>query len=95
MDGIRRPEVVISLIFSNLSFISSKEWMYHAAVVMKNDNIVLVGGQQRHDNHKRGEIVKSKDGNVVSLSGGSCFFLPYFLPVQTLPWSSSSQSLTF
>ena len=63
--------------FSNLSFISSKEWMYHAAVVMKNDNIILVGGQQRHDSHKRGEIVKSKEGNEVSLSGGSWFFLPY------------------
>ena len=94
MDGIRRPEVVISLIFSNLSFISSKEWMYHAAVVMKNDNIVLVGGQQRHDSHMRGEIVKSKDGNVVSLSGGFCFFT-VFLPVQTLPWCSSGQSLIF
>ena len=78
VDGIRRPEVVISRIFSNLSFISSKEWMYHAAVVMKNDNIVLVGGQQRHDNHKRGEIVKSKDGNVVSLSGGLGIFSVFF-----------------
>ena len=94
MDGICHPEVVISPIFSNFSFISSKEWMYHAAVLMKNDNIVLVGGQQRHDNHKRGEIVKSKDGNVVSLSG-DFVFLPYFLPVQTLPWCSSGQSLTF
>ena len=67
--------------------------MYHAAVVMKNDNIVLVGGQQRHDNHKRGEIVKSKDGNVISLSG-VLVFLAYFLPFQTLPWSSSGPSLT-
>ena len=38
--------------------------MYHAAVVMENDNIILVGGQQRHDSHKRGEIVKSEDGYV-------------------------------
>ena len=78
MDGIRHPEVVISPIFFNLSFISRKEWMYHAAVVMKNDNIILVGGQQRHDSHKRGEIVKSKDGNVVSLSGGSWFYAVFF-----------------
>ena len=78
VDGIRHPEVVISPIFSIFSFISSKEWMYHAAVVMENDNIILVGGQQRHDSHKRGEIVKSKDGNVVSLSGGSWFFCRIF-----------------
>ena len=52
--------------------------MYHAAVVMKNDDIILVGGQQRHDNHKRGEIVKSKDGNVVSLSRGLGIFSVFF-----------------
>ena len=52
--------------------------MYHAAVVMKNDDIILVGGQQRHDSHMRGEIVKSKHGNVVSLSGGSCLFCRIF-----------------
>ena len=68
--------------------------MYHAAVVMENDNIILVGGQQRHDGHKRGEIVKSKDGNVVSLSG-VLVFSAYFLPVQTLPWCRTGPSRTF
>ena len=48
---------IVSLVM-NLLF--RKDTLYHAAVVMQNDTIILVGGLYRTSDRTTGEVVRSK-----------------------------------
>ena len=48
---------IVSLVM-NLLF--RKDTLHHAAVVMQNDTIILVGGLYRTSDRKTGEVVRSK-----------------------------------